>query len=282
MGQACAKAEPSDPIEFGDARKGNSAFNRQLTVEQDLKEPLIHSDQIKQNKQHNDSQNEDLMHQKEQSVPATVSSDEYVEDPQLINDVLHDAEQLLSINSDIDSNTEQPEASPKTEINNEEESLSEVNDENKEEMDDENKCNSDDDKCDEVDNTKTATEDQQSNADSKYSLPTKLSGIPRESLNKLIEDDHEFAGKIQKKYGHQIEKHLLEKCHFTERYVIGYRHIKSKKREAQMFSDIDYFFEIYAKYEMDNIINTQSTENELNAWKQFLYGEVWLCAVTHA
>merc|ERR1712048_714459 len=40
-----------------------------------------------------------------------------------------------------------------------------------------------------------------------------------------------------------------------------------------MYKDMDYFFAMYEKYDMANIIQTQSTENELNAWKQFLYGQ---------
>ena len=114
---------------------------------------------------------------------------------------------------------------------------------------------------------------QQIVIDKKYALPTSLGGIPIESTIKLTSEDKEMMKRVEDKYADKLAKHPLERMKLMHRYVTGYRHMKKKKRFTEMCKDIDYFFEMHEKYDCDNIINTESNDEEHDAWKQFLYGE---------
>eukprot|EP01083_Nonionella_stella_P055652 146696_1 len=127
--------------------------------------------------------------------------------------------------------------------------------------------------CKDEQHSDKAQSDDEESKTNLYALPSSLADTPYECSVQMNEEDKAFAKQIQDKYAVQLTKHPVDNMHFMERYTVGYRHVKKKKRLAAICKDIDFFFEMHEEYDMDNIIHTTSTQEQLNTWKQFIYGE---------
>ena len=251
MGSMCDKHN-SEPDYLHPQRQNHQKKQEEVEVQ-----PLIQQ-------KHASDQNK-----KEKHRSPTPSSDASEEDKQLLHDeIIHDAE-------DDDDNNQLPEYSKNEDIV--------LSDDNNKQLTPESNHNDNElneakhrENIDDVEDNGHCKEDEQKIeiiVDKKYALPSSLGGIPIESTQKMDDEDKQFALEIRRKYATKLKQHPLDNMNFVGRYTLGYKHIKRKKRMEAVCKDIDYFFEMYQQYNMDHIIETKSTEQELNAWKQFLYGE---------
>eukprot|EP01084_Bolivina_argentea_P111109 198346_1 len=206
-------------------------------------QPLVDEVQIIQNKDENEMNqlippcNQD---KKQGCDSPTPPSDEYEEDKQLLQDAIEDVEQL---NSDDYNSEQQPE-------------YSKDNNENEEDIEKQlTPISKIDEKIDEKQPEEELVMDEK--YDKKYALPKILGGIPIESMEKMDDEDNKTAQILRDKYINKLNKYsCVENMNFIHRYTIGYKHIKKKKRMNMIYNDIDYFFEMYEKYDIDNIINS--------------------------
>jgi len=101
-----------------------------------------------------------------------------------------------------------------------------------------------------------------------------LTKVADESLLKFDAVDEVIARQIREKYASELREHsAVERMHFVRRYTLAYRHIKKKKRFAVICRDIDHYWEMHRRYDFDHIISRESTDQQLMAWKQFIYGQ---------
>ena len=59
----------------------------------------------------------------------------------------------------------------------------------------------------------------------------------------------------------------------VRRFTLGYRFVKKKKRFAAICKDMDFYWEMHQKHDFDHIISRESTAEEKDAWKNFIYGQ---------